>query len=583
MRVLILDGQSRAALECAQSLGRRGAYVALACEADDCIAFHSRYVHERLRQPAAGAGSRALEWLRSRHAQHPYDLIIPSTDLSLQWLHLLAEADAVRMRAVLPGSAALEAALDRQSTYERAAALGIPVPSNVLLRNGGSDVLPARYPVVLKATRSPLVINGRTQRVDPVVARSREDRERVLARWLRHTPVQQQEYVPGRGFGIELLFERGRLRWHFAHERVHEQPLSGGGSTYRRSIKAPRAMLERAAQLLRSLGWHGAAMVDFRGPTPEEARLVEVKPRLWGSLALSIDCGVDFPWGLALLALGQRLPGQPRYRVGYYTRDLLNDAKWQVQNWRADHADPLLHTRSRLAAAIELLRPLVGRESWDHFDWRDLGATAHSFALGARALAQRMASRLHRRRWRRRALRQHRALLRSLERNGRPERLLFICHGNTCGSPLAAQLARRRVGAIDVRSAGLHRAVGWESPPHLRKAAKALGIDLSAHRSRRLAKSDVDQADLILCMDVDNLLQLQRLFPHAVPRATLLGLFASPRCVEIPDACELGETQTRAIAAVLQSGIENLAEWLATMPRVRLPGLRSPGAGFRLR
>jgi protein-tyrosine-phosphatase/predicted ATP-grasp superfamily ATP-dependent carboligase len=583
MRALILDGHSRAALECAQSLGRRGAYVALACDTEDCTAFRSRYVHERLRQPGPGAGRRALEWLRNRHAQHPYDFVIPTTDLSLQWLRALAEAEPLRVRAVLPPDAALDAAMDRQAIHDQADALDIPVPANVLLDHGGTDIPPVRYPVVLKATRNRVVLAGRERRLPVALARDKAERGRFLAHWLPHTPVQQQEVVCGRGFGIAMLLDRGSPLWHFAHERVHERPFTGAGSSYRRSIAPPPRLLGYAERLLRRLQWHGVALVEFRGPSPENARLMGIKPRLWGSLALSLDCGVDFPWGLALIALEQRVPAQPRYRIGYYSRNLLNDASWQLQNWRADRCDALLPARPRWRVALELLRPLLGRESWDHFDWKDTGVTAHLIALGARAVSEQVAARLQRWQLRRRVLRQHRRLLRSIARKGRPERLLFLCQGNICHSPLAAQLAKRRVSGIEVRSAGLHRAVGREIPPHLRKIAAEVGIDLGAHRSRRLARSDVERAELILCMDLDAIVALERLFPQATARVTLLGLFASPRRAEIADPHPAGEEPARAARAVLQSSIDNLCEWLCEMPRVRPRGLRSLlGSRFRV-
>src|SRR6185369_324392 len=51
-----------------------------------------------------------------------------------------------------------------------------------------------------------------------------------------------------------------------------------------------------------------------------ESWLMEINPRLWGSVALPIDAGVDFPAGLLLLATAQAVPPQPGYRVPYYTR-----------------------------------------------------------------------------------------------------------------------------------------------------------------------------------------------------------------------------------------------------------------------
>ncbi len=193
--------------------------------------------------------------------------------------------------------------------------------------------------------------------------------------------VQEQEYISGSGVGVEFLFNRGKKIWHFAHERVHEYPLTGGASSYRRSINPPQAMLHDAEKLLTALNWHGVAMVEFKMNANGQYWLMEINPRLWGSLALSIDSGVDFPLGLLQIARGDEPALQPKYRVPYYTRDLRTDVDWLKCNLRADRQDPLLHTRFRVFSFLELLRPLSGRESWDHFDWRDLAITRRALAL----------------------------------------------------------------------------------------------------------------------------------------------------------------------------------------------------------
>jgi predicted ATP-grasp superfamily ATP-dependent carboligase len=379
MRVLILDGHSSAAIEAMQSLGRRGARIDVACAAENCLAFRSRYVAKRLKQPPLEPLEAAARWLRS--LADPYDLVIPSTDGSLLMLRALGEEEPARRKAVLPANAPLDVAPDKEATRALAERLGIPVPGSVLIERGSAIPACARYPVVLKSTRSRVLIDGENRRLGAVLVRDAAERERVLCRWLPHTSVQQQDYFAGHGFGIEMLFDRGRLAWQFAHERIHEVPLSGGGSSYRRSIVPPRSLAAMAERLLAALEWHGVAMVEFRGGRAGGFRLMEINPRLWGSLALAIDCGVDFPWGLALLVCGRPLPKQPSYRSGYYTRHPCADLSWQRANLRADRHDPLLLTRPRLISAFEFLRPLWGAESWDHFDWRDPALTAAGRAV----------------------------------------------------------------------------------------------------------------------------------------------------------------------------------------------------------
>ena len=61
-------------------------------------------------------------------------------------------------------------------------------------------------------------------------------------------------------------------------------------------------------------------MVEFRVAPDGKFRLMEINPRLWGSLALSIDAGVDFPALLAQLATGHRPAPVLKYALGVRSR-----------------------------------------------------------------------------------------------------------------------------------------------------------------------------------------------------------------------------------------------------------------------
>jgi hypothetical protein len=375
MPVLVLDGHSRAAIETVQSLGRAGLELDVAAESLDCVAMHSRYAGMKLLQLRSLPPAGFHQWLRSLDAERKYELIVPTTETSLLPLRLLAESDSLRRRAVLPGDEALDAALDKLKTCGLARQLGVPAPETVLLSRDLPFDFPARYPVVVKPVRSKVAVGGQLQTVAAEVIRDQDTYRRHIERWLPCSDLLRQEFIRGRGVGVEFLFDRGKKVWHFVHERVHEVPLTGGASSYRRSVPATPALLADAQKILSALGWHGVAMVEFRVDAAGQHWLIEINPRLWGSLALAIDAGVDFPLGLWLLATGRTIPPQPAYREHYYTRDLSQDVEWFKDRLRATGSDSLLPQRSTLVSMIEMLRPLAGRESWDHFDFHDLALT----------------------------------------------------------------------------------------------------------------------------------------------------------------------------------------------------------------
>jgi protein-tyrosine phosphatase len=92
-------------------------------------------------------------------------------------------------------------------------------------------------------------------------------------------------------------------------------------------------------------------------------------------------------------------------------------------------------------------------------------------------------------------------------------KILVVCLGNHCRSPLAAAiLARRGKATVIVRSAGLHPRRHVDRPPHplMITAARELGYDITGHRGVALTPQLLAWADLILAMDQAVLEELQR-------------------------------------------------------------------------
>ena len=85
------------------------------------------------------------------------------------------------------------------------------------------------------------------------------------------------------------------------------------------------------------------------------------------------------------------------------------------------------------------------------------------------------------------------------------KRILLVCTGNICRSPLAAALLERAlvergIEGIAVTSAGTG---AWDGAPVSEGAylvGLERGLDLSSHRARLLTRELVDGADLILTM-----------------------------------------------------------------------------------
>jgi predicted ATP-grasp superfamily ATP-dependent carboligase/protein-tyrosine-phosphatase len=559
---LILDGHSRAAAEATQSLGRAGVDVTVCSSELQSVACASRYARQKLDQPPSVPVEDFTQWLRELDSRHHFELIVPATESSLQAFVALPEEDSLRVRAVMPSRQALMTALDRSLTWKLATELDVPVPAQRLITELPEPPGDSTFPRVLKPVRSKTVDRGELKTFAPVIVRDDAARSSVLQDWVPRMPVLDQEYVPGWGVGVELLYCNGKPVWHFAHERLHEWPLTGGASTYRRAIEPAEGMLAAAQRLLGALEWHGVAMVEFKRRADGSFVLMEINPRLWGSVAVSIAAGVDFPLGLWKIAKGMPLPPQPRYRRGLRQRHLSTDISWQKANFLADHGDPMMLTRPRIKSLLEPALVLFGRERWDHFHWSDPGPMWRELRQIAHTVlsAGRRQGRIQRLlRHRDRIIAQTAERLAGV-RESRAPLVVILCQANICRSPFAAMIARTRLSSCRIASAGFDPRGNRATPPNVAEEAIRMGVDMSECRSTPVTEDLLRTADLILFMDLKQYDLLRERFPQHVARAVPLGLFADPVAVEIEDPNHQDAEATRRILLQIEGSVGRLAE-----------------------
>ena len=94
------------------------------------------------------------------------------------------------------------------------------------------------------------------------------------------------------------------------------------------------------------------------------------------------------------------------------------------------------------------------------------------------------------------------------------QRILFVCTGNTCRSPMAeAILKNKQMDEIEVRSAGIFAANGSEASTHAKKVLEDNGIAHN-HRSSLLTGVEVNWADLILTMTSSHKMAILQQYPE---------------------------------------------------------------------
>ncbi|MHB0775652.1 low molecular weight protein-tyrosine-phosphatase [Halomonas sp. WWR20] len=116
-------------------------------------------------------------------------------------------------------------------------------------------------------------------------------------------------------------------------------------------------------------------------------------------------------------------------------------------------------------------------------------------------------------------------------------KILVVCTGNVCRSPVAEALLKARLPQLSIESAGLGALVGHDVEPTAKTLAEADGLKIGNHQARQITSDMIQSADLILVMSEGQRHAVAKLVPSATGKTLLFGrwLGAGGRGEDIPD------------------------------------------------
>ena len=331
-KVFVTDAQMRSSLAVIRSLGKRGINVTAGEETRWATGFFSRYCNHKVVYPSPKKNRDAFVDFLIRHLkENKYDALYPVAEFCLNPIMENYDEISRYTRIGLPRPEIFQTGFDKGITLKIALENKIPCPKTFFI-NGLDDIKNLAktldYPLILK----PCIGAGRR---GVEICNSFDE---IIEKYNKNYPVYGkqllQEFIPSAGeFGVYTLFNsESEPRAVSVQRRIRSYPYYGGPSTLRETFKNNISALAvpTAFKLLQSMKWSGLAMVEFRIDSRDNIpKLMEVNPRFWGSLQLSILAGVDFPFLYYQMMLEGDIDPVLDYSEGVQCRWLLpGDILW---------------------------------------------------------------------------------------------------------------------------------------------------------------------------------------------------------------------------------------------------------------
>lgn len=300
MKILITTGSWNASLTTMTSLAKQGHDVYLLDHDPYCAGFHSKYCTEGIVTSAESSGSHYVDAVvgivRSRH----FDLLIPTSDLSTEFLSAYRERVLPYVPMLLPSKELIELARFKDKTYRFAIEQGIAIPQTYFpesLDDVISLASKAIFPCVVKKSR------GTANKGNAYF----NNKEQLLRYYEQLAPGDGwpviQEFVEGNFYGFLAVADQGEILDCLMF-KAEQKYAAGGTAIYCCSVD-DEEFFNTARRIVKLLKWTGAINMDFLKGQDGRWRFLEINPRLSGSLTVAYKLGVDLPVVYLALARGQ--------------------------------------------------------------------------------------------------------------------------------------------------------------------------------------------------------------------------------------------------------------------------------------
>lgn len=294
MRVLVTDGGHKNTLCIIRHLSKIGHEVSILHHKKSAPAY-SRYCKHLYLSPSIFEKTEYIDFVIQIIRDSKFDVLIPVGAESYSIFSQCKERITPYTKIEIAEPEKIQIALNKAHTYKFAERIGVDYPKTIYPNNLTDAIYLSEslvFPVVVKppleTKKAFKVTYFETQQA------LAEGLPQIFSTLNQQIPIIQEK-IEGDGYGFYAVYKQGVIQQAFMHQRIREYPVKGGISSCAKSIYNPE-LYQLGKKVLDELKWHGPAMVEFKREDKTGLfKLIEINPKFWGSLDLSMAAGINFP------------------------------------------------------------------------------------------------------------------------------------------------------------------------------------------------------------------------------------------------------------------------------------------------
>lgn len=332
VRVMLIEGRARQVLPLMKSLHQLGCHITTFNTSKLDMGYTSRYPDRKIlsycdSQDPDKSWMSIFKELKTKQ----YDLVIPLNDFVAIMLSQHKEELKPYVRIEVNDWNVFQYASDKLKTMRTCMENNIPCPRTYLADETLVDLskLDLNYPICIKPRTGYSAVGFRRidspDKLDSVVAATKAKYGAPLI----------QEYIPQTDlqYKAELFVDmNGDIKSACVFAKLRWYPIDGGSSTLNMTVHRPD-IIDTCTRLLKIINWKGYADIDLiQDPRDNVAKVMEINPRITGSVKICYTVGIDFSKQIIQQYLEENVTPYLEYSEGKYLRYLHTDILWFIKS-----------------------------------------------------------------------------------------------------------------------------------------------------------------------------------------------------------------------------------------------------------